>query len=87
MRRRRPAAWLGARSETATTAPAWVAPPSSYLQEKHGIRAAKVQMGMDFCVVLLALFVVPPGRVGLVGAGGGADEPVLWVNHKLDGRR
>jgi uncharacterized membrane-anchored protein YitT (DUF2179 family) len=55
---------------------------SLYLQEKHGIRAGKVQMGMDFCVVLLALFVVPPGRVAWSVLAAVLMSLFLWVNHK-----
>lgn len=36
---------------------------SLYLQERYGIRAGKVQMAIDCCVVLLALWVVPWERV------------------------
>lgn len=36
---------------------------SLYLQDRHGIRAGKVQMAIDCAVVLLALWVVPPQRV------------------------
>ena len=36
---------------------------SLYLQDRYGIRAGKVQMAIDCCVVLLALWVVPFERV------------------------
>ncbi|WP_406624472.1 YitT family protein [Acidovorax sp. SDU_ACID1] len=36
---------------------------SLYLQERHGLRAGKVQMAIDCAVVLLALWVVPWDRV------------------------
>jgi uncharacterized membrane-anchored protein YitT (DUF2179 family) len=31
-----------------------------YLQDKHGIRAGKLQMGMDVCIVLASFLVVSP---------------------------
>ena len=55
---------------------------SLYLQEKHGFRAGKVQMVTDFCVVLLALFVVPPGRVAWSVLAAVLMSLFLWVNHK-----
>jgi uncharacterized membrane-anchored protein YitT (DUF2179 family) len=31
-----------------------------YLQEKHGLRAGKIQMGIDLCIVLASFLVVSP---------------------------
>jgi uncharacterized membrane-anchored protein YitT (DUF2179 family) len=53
-----------------------------YLQEKHGWRAGKVQMAIDCCVVLLALFVVPPERVAYSVLAAVLMSLFLWVNHK-----
>lgn len=53
-----------------------------YLQEKHGWSAGKVQMAIDCCVVLLALFVVPPGRVAYSVLAAVLMSLFLWVNHK-----
>jgi uncharacterized membrane-anchored protein YitT (DUF2179 family) len=55
---------------------------SLYLQEKHGWRAGKVQMAVDCCVVLLALFVVPPERVAYSVLAAVLMILFLWVNHK-----
>ena len=53
-----------------------------YLQEHRGLRAGKVQLGIDCSVLLLAFFVIEPARVmwsvlGAVVMGG-----FLWINHK-----
>ncbi|AYQ30217.1 MULTISPECIES: YitT family protein [unclassified Polaromonas] len=53
-----------------------------YLQEKHGLRAGKVQMGIDSIVVLLALLVVPPERVAYSVMAAVLMSLFLWVNHK-----
>ena len=55
---------------------------SLYLQEKHGWRAGKIQMAIDCCVVLLALFVVPPERVAYSVLAAVLMSLFLWVNHK-----
>ena len=53
-----------------------------YLQEKHGWRAGKVQLVIDCSVVLLALFVVEPARVGWSVLGAVVMGLFLWVNHR-----
>ena len=53
-----------------------------YLQEKHGWRAGKVQLVIDCTVVLLALFVVEPARVGWSVLGAVVMGLFLWVNHR-----
>jgi len=39
-------------------------------------------MAIDCCVVLLALFVVPPGRVAYSALAAVLMSLFLWVNHK-----
>ncbi|MDP9929582.1 YitT family protein [Variovorax paradoxus] len=53
-----------------------------YLQEKRGWPAGKVQIGIDCAVVLLALFVIPPQRVGGSVLAAVVMGLFLWVNHK-----
>ena len=55
---------------------------SLYLQDKHGIRAGKVQMAIDCSIVLLALLLVEPSRVAWSVLGAVAMSLFLWVNHK-----
>lgn len=53
-----------------------------YMQERHGIRAGKVQMGADCVIVGAALFVLPFPQVALSVFGAVAMNLVLAVNHK-----
>ncbi|PZQ56857.1 MAG: hypothetical protein DI563_31830, partial [Variovorax paradoxus] len=53
-----------------------------YLQEKRGWRAGKVQLAIDCTVVVLALFVVEPARVGWSILGAVVMGGFLWINHK-----
>ena len=53
-----------------------------YLQDRHGWRAGKIQMGLDCCIVLLALFSVEPTRVALSVVGAVALNLVLAMNHR-----
>ncbi len=53
-----------------------------YLQDQFGWRAGKVQMVLDCCIVLLALAVVEPSRVGWSVVAAVAMNLVLAVNHK-----
>ena len=53
-----------------------------YLQDKHGWRAGKVQMAVDCCIVLLALWSVEPLRVAWSIAGAVALNLVLAMNHR-----
>jgi len=53
-----------------------------YLQNRHGWRAGKVQMGVDCAIVLLALWTVEPTRVAWSVAGAVAMNLVLAMNHR-----
>ena len=53
-----------------------------YLQDRYGWRAGKVQMAVDCCIVLLALWTVEPLRVAYSIAGAVALNLVLAINHK-----
>jgi len=53
-----------------------------YLQDRYGWRAGKVQMGVDCCIVLLALWTVDPLRVAWSIAGAVALNLVLAMNHR-----
>ena len=53
-----------------------------YLQDRYGWRAGKVQMAVDCCIVLLALFTVEPLRVLWSIAGAVALNLVLAMNHR-----
>ena len=55
---------------------------SLYQQERRGLRAGQVQMAIDACVVLLALLVVPPGRVAWSVLAAVLMSLFLWVKHK-----
>lgn len=52
------------------------------LQERAGLRAGYVQMGMDLCVVLTALTVVPVQNVLLSALGAVVLNIVLAFNHR-----
>lgn len=53
-----------------------------YLQNRYGWRAGKVQMGVDCCIVLLALWTVEPTRVAWSVVGAVAMNLVLAMNHR-----
>lgn len=53
-----------------------------YLQDRYGLRAGKIQMVVDCCIVLLALFTVEPLRVLWSIAGAVALNLVLAMNHR-----
>lgn len=53
-----------------------------YLQDRYGWRAGKVQMAVDCCIVLLALWTVEPLRVAYSIIGAVALNLVLAINHK-----
>lgn len=53
-----------------------------YLQERRGWRAGKVQLAIDFSVLLAALAVVPPARVGWSVLGAMVMGGFLWINHR-----
>ncbi|WP_287876764.1 YitT family protein [Acidovorax sp.] len=53
-----------------------------YLQDSYGWRAGKVQMAVDCCIVLLALWTVEPVRVAWSIAGAVALNLVLAMNHR-----
>ena len=53
-----------------------------YLQDRYGWRAGKVQMAVDCCIVLLALWMVEPLRVAWSIAGAVALNLVLAMNHR-----
>ena len=55
---------------------------SLYAQQRHGIRAGKVQLGIDCCVVLLALCVVPWQRVAWSVLATVVMCVFLWVSHR-----
>lgn len=53
-----------------------------YLQDRYGWRAGKLQMAVDCCIVLLALWTVEPARVAWSMAGAVAMNLVLALNHR-----
>lgn len=53
-----------------------------YLQDRYGWRAGKVQMAVDCCIVLLALWSVEPLRVLWSIVGAVALNLVLAMNHR-----
>lgn len=53
-----------------------------YLQDRYGWRAGKVQMGVDCCIVALALFTVHPMQVAWSIVGAVALNLVLAMNHR-----
>lgn len=53
-----------------------------FLQERFGLRAGKVQMGIDATIVLAALFIVPADKVALSILGAVALNLVLAINHR-----
>lgn len=55
-----------------------------FLQERFGVRAGSVQMGIDALIVLAAVLVVPLDKVALSVLGAVALNLVLAVNHRAD---
>ncbi|MFP8967231.1 YitT family protein [Pokkaliibacter sp. CJK22405] len=55
-----------------------------YLQDKTGLRAGKFQMGVDCCIVLASLTVVPLTQVGLSIVGAVILNLILAMNHRKD---
>jgi len=53
-----------------------------YVQDRYGWRAGKVQMAVDCCIVLLALWTVEPLRVTWSVVGAVALNLVLALNHR-----
>ncbi len=53
-----------------------------YLQNRHGMRAGKVQLVIDCTVLALALFVVPPERVGYSVLAAVVMGVFLWISHR-----
>jgi uncharacterized membrane-anchored protein YitT (DUF2179 family) len=53
-----------------------------YLQKAYGWRAGKVQMAIDCTIVLLALTVIEPARVGYSVLGAVVMNLFIWINHK-----
>ncbi len=55
-----------------------------YMQERFGLRAGGVQMGIDAAIVLAAVFVVTPDKVLLSVLGAVVLNLVLAINHRAD---
>jgi uncharacterized membrane-anchored protein YitT (DUF2179 family) len=55
-----------------------------YLQDKFGIRAGKLQLGVDFVVLIASLLVVDWRLVAISVLGSIALNLVIWVNHRRD---
>lgn len=55
-----------------------------FLQERLGLRAGAVQMGIDALIVLGAIFVVTPDKVALSVLGALMLNLVLAINHRAD---
>lgn len=53
-----------------------------FLQERFGLRAGTVQMGIDASIVLAAVFIVPADKVVLSVLGAVALNLVLAINHR-----
>ena len=53
-----------------------------YLQDRYGWRAGKVQMAVDCCIVLLALWSMPIAQVAYSIVGAVALNLVLAINHR-----
>ena len=55
-----------------------------YLQDKHGIRAGKLQMIVDVAILLASYFVVSPLALAASIIGAIALNLVIWMNHRHD---
>jgi uncharacterized membrane-anchored protein YitT (DUF2179 family) len=53
-----------------------------YLQERRGLRAGWVQLGIDAAIFAAALFVLPPDKVALSMLGTLVLNAILGMNHK-----
>ena len=53
-----------------------------YLQERFGIRAGKVQMGLDCTIVIFSLFIVDVSLILLSIVGAVVTNLILAMNHK-----
>ena len=53
-----------------------------YLQDKHGLRAGKLQMGMDVFIVMLSLFVVSPRALLASILGAVMLNLAITLNHR-----
>ncbi|MEQ4617058.1 MAG: YitT family protein [Corticimicrobacter sp.] len=53
-----------------------------YLQERHGIRAGKVQMGLDFAILAASLFVVSLPLVAISIVGAFMLNLIIAMNHR-----
>lgn len=53
-----------------------------YMQERHGLRAGLVQLGIDAGIFAAALFVLPPDKVALSLVGTLVLNAILAMNHK-----
>ena len=55
-----------------------------YLQDKYGIRAGKLQMGIDLVILLASFFVVDVKAMLASVIGAIAINMVIWMNHRRD---
>jgi uncharacterized membrane-anchored protein YitT (DUF2179 family) len=55
---------------------------SLFLQDRYGLRAGYVQLGIDGVIMLIALLVLPAERVGLSVLGALALNLIIALNHK-----
>ncbi|MBR7746714.1 YitT family protein [Undibacterium sp. BYS107W] len=53
-----------------------------YLQEKHGLRAGKIQMGIDLCIVLASFLVVSPIAMLASILGAVVLNLAIMLNHR-----
>ncbi|SEL38170.1 YitT family protein [Halomonas daqiaonensis] len=53
-----------------------------FLQDRYGLRAGYVQLGIDGVIMLVALLVLPMERVGLSVLGAVALNLIIALNHK-----
>ncbi|MBR9843891.1 MAG: YitT family protein [Rhodobacteraceae bacterium] len=55
-----------------------------WLQDAHGIKAGKVQLGFDICVFALAILLFPPMTVFYSFIGAAVTNYVILTNHRRD---
>lgn len=53
-----------------------------YLQEKHGIRAGKIQMGIDLCIVCASFLLVSPMAMAASVLGAVVLNLAIMLNHR-----
>ncbi|WP_346796431.1 YitT family protein [Halomonas sp. Bachu 37] len=53
-----------------------------YLQDRHGLRAGYVQLGIDAVILLIAFSVLPPDRVAYSVLGAVTLNLIIALNHK-----